>query len=108
MLKRAAAYSFVLGCVVLASTGTMAQPYYGAPGYGWEDYRPRQRSWSEEYYSGPRYAPEPRRRDRGGSWDCNEHRCIDLSTGALWESTCDYYGCAPLRPARRNPSYQPW
>lgn len=38
----------------------------------------------------------------GNQWDCNRHRCIELSTGRLWESTCNRSGCSPLRPARRG------
>jgi len=38
---------------------------------------------------------------RGGGFDCNASRCIDLSTGAIWESTCNYRGCRPLRPSPR-------
>jgi hypothetical protein len=55
----------------------------GAPGYGYH----------EEYRA-------PRASRGGAGFDCNPQRCIELSTGAVWESTCGYRGCAPLRPAR--------
>ena len=55
-------------------------------------------------YSGGGYGPAPYQGGYhgGGGFDCNPSRCIELSTGAVWESHCDYNGCTPLRPARRN------
>lgn len=67
----------------------------GARGGGRNSYdRPRFRE-RDDWDDRPR-----RRRGGGGGFDCNQLRCIEISTGRVWESTCDRRGCSPLRPAR--------
>ncbi|MCB8820378.1 hypothetical protein [Microvirga rosea] len=99
MLNRVALASLALAGALLAGGPAGAQPY------GYPD--------DDGYYApGPRYAPPryrdmddypPPRRARGrGPWDCNPSRCINEATGELWESTCNYRGCSPLRPAQRR------
>ena len=75
------------------SSGPVGRVGGGRGGYGGgyeDDYdrRPRRRDWNDGYGRGD-----------GGGFDCNRSRCIDAS-GRVWESTCDRYGCRPLRPAR--------
>ncbi|QFU15763.1 hypothetical protein [Microvirga thermotolerans] len=103
MPKRVALACLALAGALIAGGPAGAQPY-GYPGDG--DY----------YYDGPppgpRYGPPryrdmddyppPRRRGARGPWDCNANRCINVATGELWESTCNYRGCFPLRPARHR------
>ena len=48
-------------------------------------------------YDRPRYSG-----NRYGRFDCSPTRCIDMSSGMVWESTCDYRGCRPLQPARER------
>lgn len=73
--------------------GGSGRGYDGGPrgGYdgGYED-RPRRRGWDDD---GRGYRG-------GGGFNCNSSRCIEAGTGRVWESTCDRYGCRPLRPAR--------
>lgn len=93
----------IIGSTLVASGSAGAQPYYERP-YGWRDgYPPRERMIEE--YPGPRY--RARAYPRGG-WDCNEYRCIEISTGAVWESTCNYQGCFPLKPSSRYRGYPRW
>lgn len=77
-----------------AQTGTFAGATFQHVQMVWdddeEDYYDRRRRWRERQYQG-----------RAARFDCNEHRCIDLSTGDLWYSTCDRRGCRPLGFARR-------
>ena len=97
---------------------SVALPSVAAAQYGYEEdeedyYSPRDRGYYREdrprdrgYYREDRryyrdYDDYPRRR-YGGRWDCNPSRCIDMQSGALWESTCHYRGCFPLRPAGRR------
>lgn len=62
---------------------------------------------------GPRYRDRwdddwddrPRRRGGGSRFDCNQLRCIELSSGRVWESACDRRGCRPTRPARGQGRY---
>ncbi|MBZ6076043.1 hypothetical protein [Microvirga puerhi] len=99
MLNRVALVSLTFAGALIAAGPAGAQPY-GYPDDGGYYYGP-----------GPRYAP-PRYRDmdeyppprpvRRGPWDCNASRCINVATGELWESTCNYRGCFPLRPARQR------
>lgn len=51
-------------------------------------------------YDLPRYPS-----NQYGQFDCSPTRCIDMATGRVFESTCDYGGCRPLRPARRPRYY---
>lgn len=52
---------------------------------------------------GPGGYDQPRYRDNQyGQFDCSPTRCVDTNTGRVFESTCDYGGCRPLRPARRQ------
>ena len=48
-------------------------------------------------YDRPRYPS-----NQYGNFDCSPTRCIDMSSGRVWESTCDYGGCRPLRPSRQR------
>jgi hypothetical protein len=48
-------------------------------------------------YDQPRYPS-----NQYGQFDCSPTRCIDMASGRVWESTCDYGGCRPLRPSRQR------
>ncbi|AWM87914.1 hypothetical protein [Microvirga sp. 17 mud 1-3] len=98
MSKRVALACLALVGALIAGTPAGAQPYYGDDYYGpppGPRYAPRYRDMDE--YPPPRRARGPR-----GQWDCNSSRCINMATGELWESTCNYRGCFPLRPARQR------
>jgi hypothetical protein len=97
-----------LSLALLVGLGaSVALPSVAAAQYGYEQdeqdyYAPRDRGYYRQdrrYYRD--YDDYPRRR-YGGRWDCNPSRCIDMESGALWESTCNYRGCFPLRPAGRR------
>jgi hypothetical protein len=80
-----------LSLALFIGLGASALPSVAAAQYGYEEdeedyYSPRDRGYYREdrrYYRD--YDEYPRRR-YGGRWDCNPSRCIDMESGALWET----------------------